>query len=76
MKFSILLPPTQVLQQLRQARQTPAGLLRNHRPLDCNADDYLRMAAVPVAARCNFRDWPGVVTNNDGSCCAGQPGFN
>lgn len=41
------------------------GPLRDHRPLQCNADDYLRMVAVPSHKHACFRQMPGVVTNED-----------
>jgi hypothetical protein len=34
-----------------------------------NIDDYLRMAAVPKYKGACFRDWLGVVTNEDGESC-------
>ncbi len=43
-----------------------AGPLRDHRPLLCNADDYLRMVAVPRQKGANFRSVSGVVTHPDG----------
>jgi hypothetical protein len=43
------------------------GPLRDHRPLLCNADDYLRMVAVPRAKGANFRSISGVVTHPDGA---------
>lgn len=41
------------------------GLLRDHRPLQCNADDYLRMVNVPSHKHACFRQMAGVVTNED-----------
>ncbi|GAX80751.1 hypothetical protein CEUSTIGMA_g8186.t1 [Chlamydomonas eustigma] len=46
--------------------------LRDHRSLQCNADDYERMVAVPSFKGAGFRDMPGVVSNSNGTCCAGH----
>jgi hypothetical protein len=43
-----------------------SGPLRDHRPLLCNADDYLRMVAVPREKGANFRSIGGVATHPDG----------
>lgn len=43
-------------------------VLRDHIPLTCNADDYLRMAAVPKHKFASFRGFQGVVENEDGGC--------
>lgn len=48
------------------ARVPTSAPLRDHRALLCNADDYGRMRAVPREKGANFRDMPGVVTNEDG----------
>eukprot|EP00955_Chlamydomonas_euryale_P059432 357392-Chlamydomonas_euryale.AAC.4 len=40
--------------------------------LQCNADDFERMAAVPSHKHACFRHMPGVVENEDGTCCAGH----
>ncbi|KIY93940.1 DNA (cytosine-5)-methyltransferase CMT3 [Monoraphidium neglectum] len=48
------------------------GALRDHRPLLCNADDFLRMVAVPRERGANFRSVDGVVTHPDGTCCSGS----
>ncbi|KAI8463386.1 MAG: hypothetical protein J3K34DRAFT_495628 [Monoraphidium minutum] len=44
-----------------------AGPLRDHRPLLCNADDWLRMVAVPRERGANYRSISGVVTHPDGA---------
>eukprot|EP00967_Tisochrysis_lutea_P024616 scaffold28308_cov19-Tisochrysis_lutea.AAC.1 len=44
------------------------GPLRDHRPLQCNADDYLRMVGVPSEKNACFRQMAGVVTNEDSEC--------
>ena len=41
------------------------GPLRDHRPLQCNADDFLRMVGVPSHKHACFRQMAGVVTNED-----------
>lgn len=57
----------QRLKLMAEAAKVPAGApLRDHRALLCNADDYGRMRAVPKEKGANFRDMPGVVTNEDG----------
>eukprot|EP00775_Hariotina_reticulata_P007661 gene7661-7864_t len=63
----------QRLHLMAEAAKVPAGApLRDHRALLCNADDYGRMRAVPKEKGANFRDMPGVVTNEDDICCAGS----
>ncbi|KAL6746411.1 hypothetical protein V8C86DRAFT_2944009 [Haematococcus lacustris] len=65
----------QVMAQIQAALQEPEGQLaplRDHCPLRCNADDYLRMAAVPSNKGACFRHLMGMVTNSDGTCCAGH----
>ena len=43
------------------------GELSDHRPLNLNADDFLRCSHVPPDGKYrNFRDFPEVVTNSDG----------
>ena len=43
------------------------GELSDHRPLNLNADDFLRCSHVPPDGEYrNFRDFPEVVTNSDG----------
>lgn len=47
------------------------GELSDHRPLNLNADDFLRCSHVPPDGEYrNFRDFPEVVTNADGECYA------
>ncbi|KAG1677047.1 hypothetical protein FOA52_001217 [Chlamydomonas sp. UWO 241] len=46
--------------------------LRDYCPLQCNADDFERMVAVPSYKGACFRQMPGVVENEDGTCCAGH----
>ena len=47
------------------------GELSDHRPLNLNADDFLRCSHVPPDGEYrNFRDFPEVVTNSDGECYA------
>ena len=59
--------PHQVYKEIVKAvLNTAAGPLRDHRPLQCNADDYLRMAAVPSEKHACFRQMRGVVDNEDG----------
>ena len=63
----LLLRHQTFLEQLKKAKEVPPGApLRDHRPLLCNADDYLRMVAVPQEQYANFRDMPGVVTHANG----------
>lgn len=38
-------------------------VLRDHRPLMMNVDDFLRTAAIPKGEYTNFRHLPGVVVN-------------
>ena len=70
-------PSPQILQEELEAAEAAdaagaaAGPLRDHRPLTCNADDYLRMVAVPRRRGANFRGIAGVVTHPDGTCCTG-----
>ena len=51
------------------------GELSDHRPLNLNADDFLRCSHVPPDGEYrNFRDFPEVVTNSDGegyALCSG-----
>lgn len=61
----------QVTDEVKQGRRQK-GHLRDHRPLMCNADDYIRMCNVPKTELANFRAMPGVVTNRDGTCCTGH----
>eukprot|EP00877_Chromochloris_zofingiensis_P009059 jgi/Chrzof1/4406/Cz14g11270.t1 len=61
-----------LVDEMRKAEASPFGPLRDHRPLLCNVDDYLRMVHVPKEKGANFRDMPGVITNRDGTCCAGS----
>lgn len=45
------------------------GELSDHRPLNLNADDFLRCSHVPPDGKYrNFRDFPEVVNNADGGC--------
>ena len=47
------------------------GELSDHRPLNLNADDFLRCSHVPPHGEYrNFRDFPEVVTNADGESYA------
>lgn len=55
-----------LVDEMRKAEASPFGPLRDHRPLLCNVDDYLRMVHVPKEKGANFRDMPGVITNRDG----------
>jgi hypothetical protein len=62
----------EVMEQLAAAKEVPADApLRDHRPHICNADDYFRMASLPEGKASNYRNWPGVVTWEDGTCCGG-----
>lgn len=42
------------------------GKVSDHRPLNLNADDYLRCYHVPREKNANFRLFPGVISHNDG----------
>lgn len=69
--------PVQIMYEIEVAVEAmrpgaPLGPLRDHRPLQCNADDWERMASVPNEKDACFRHMPGVVSNEDGTCCAGH----
>jgi hypothetical protein len=75
--FPPLLRRFQIFEQTKKAieaikNDTYGGSLRDHRPLQCNADDYERMAAVPSFKGACYRHMPGVVENKDHTCCAGH----
>lgn len=56
-----------VHEQLKESEEDDgSGPLRDHRPMLCNADDYLRMVAVPREKGANFRSIDGVVTHPNG----------
>ncbi|CAD7697402.1 unnamed protein product [Ostreobium quekettii] len=61
----------QIKDEMRKAEGS-SGLLHDHIPLTCNADDFLRMCGVPKEPGANFRQMEGVVTHSDGTCCAGH----
>eukprot|EP00892_Ulva_mutabilis_P000901 jgi/Ulvmu1/10811/UM069_0047.1 len=63
----------------REAFSAGAQEVRAHMPHACNIEDEMRMAAVPrygsrylALLNHNFRDWPGVTINGDGSQCCGH----
>ncbi|KAL0043430.1 hypothetical protein WJX79_004501 [Trebouxia sp. C0005] len=61
----------EVLRQFEAARHA-GGPVRDHRPLCLNLDDHIRVCSVVKGKGNNFRSLPGVVTHEDGACCAGH----
>ncbi|KAI3714040.1 hypothetical protein L1987_72630 [Smallanthus sonchifolius] len=45
-------------------REVEKPLLHDHRPLPLNGDDYLRVCRIPKRKGANFRDLPGVVSDD------------